>query len=83
MTVIIVIQLKKRMANVCIFGIGVCKFSHWQECCSVVLLEVDKNLEIMIFYSILTLYLTISYKMKYDEQLLRNARKVEKQRLLF
>ena len=53
------IQLKKGVANDDIFRIIIGKFSHWQEPCQVILLVVDKGLEVGFHSTVLSFCLTV------------------------
>lgn len=73
---IVVVELKKRMCSIHILSIVICKFSHGQEFCSVVLLSIDKNTQISLHYTVLSLDLTVYLRMKYSKELSFNAKKV-------
>ena len=52
------------MGGTCILGIVVCELGHGQESCLVVLLLIDKGLEICLHRTILSLYLAIYLRIK-------------------
>ena len=54
-----VVELKRRMANASILGIIISKLCNRKKLCSVILLKVDKNLEISFYYTILLFDLTV------------------------
>ena len=53
------IELERYVADTRIFGIIIYKFYHGQEFCQVILLSINKNLEIRLHYTVLPLYLII------------------------
>ena len=61
---IAVVQLKRRMTSAGIFGIVVRKFSHWQQYCPVILLEIDKGSKIGLHGTVLLLGLAVSLRIK-------------------
>lgn len=76
---IIVIQLKKNVAGAYILGIVIDKLGYKQKPSPIVLLKIDKNLEIRFYYTILMFYLPICLKIKSGGELPFNAKKVAKQ----
>ena len=61
---IIAIEFEWRMAGAGIFGIIICKPSHCLQPGPIVLLEVDKRLEIGLHFAVLLLYLAVSLRVK-------------------
>ena len=53
------VELKRRIANTSILGIIIGKFCHEKKPCRIILLEVDKNLEIGFYCAILLFGLTV------------------------
>lgn len=68
------------MINTYIFDIIVCKLSHWQKFCSVILLKVYKSSKIGLYCTILAFYLKINLRIKYYKKLLFDAKEVSKQK---
>lgn len=58
------IELKRCVIGTGIFGIIIGKLSHWYEPCPVILLEVDKGLEISFYCTILLLGLVVYLQVK-------------------
>ena len=58
------VEFKKRVAGGGIFGIDVCKLSHYQEACPVYQFSVYKSSEICLQYAVLSLYLAIGLRIK-------------------
>ena len=54
-----VIKLKRHMANASIPGIIIGKFCHEKKLCPIILLKVDKNLEVGFYCTILSFGLTV------------------------
>lgn len=72
------VQLKQNVISACIFCNIICKFSHWQEPCLVILFEVNKSSK-KDFYSVVLLhYLAVNLKVKSGEKLLLNSKKITK-----
>ena len=53
------IELEKYVANTGILGVIVGELRYGKKPCSIILLEVDKSLEIDFYYTILLLHLTV------------------------
>ena len=69
------IELKRYVASVGIFDIIVDKFRHEKKLYPIILLEVDKSLEIDFYYTILPFDLTIYLWIKNSEESLLNIEK--------
>lgn len=80
---IFIIQLKKYIFNISVFGIIICKLSYWQKICLVILLAVDKSLEIDFCFAILIFSLIIRLKLESNTKLILNSKKVVKKRSKF
>ena len=52
------------MASACILGVIISKLGYWQELCLIILLEIDKCLEVDFHCTILIFGLAVSLKMK-------------------
>ena len=63
-----VVEFKKLVASASILGIVVCKFSHWQEACPVILLQVHKGFEVYFHCAVLSLSLAIGLKMESSKE---------------
>lgn len=64
MKVVAAIVLKWHMTGTDIFHIILEKFSHQKERVLIILLEIEKNVEIDLNYTILSLYQTINLQVK-------------------
>ena len=64
------------MFSISIFSIIVYKYSYWQEFCQVILLKINKNLEVYNYYTILTLILAINLNVKLNKKLILNMKKL-------
>ena len=53
------VEFKKYVANISIFGIIISKFCYKKKLYSIILLEIDKSLEIDFYYIILPFSLTV------------------------
>lgn len=73
---IVAVELKKCMSSIHNLSITICKFSHGQVFCSVVLLSIDKNTQISLHYTVLSLGLAVYLWMKYSKELSFNVKKV-------
>ena len=74
--IIIVVQLKKNKAEICIFNITVVKFGYEQKLYTIVLFKINKNLKIYFYYIILFFYLAISLKIKDKKKFLFYIKKI-------
>lgn len=57
--IIIAGELKNYVADICIFRIDISKFCHRYKFCSVIVLIIDKNPEIFLYYAVLLLSLIV------------------------
>lgn len=64
-----IVEFKWHMASICILGIVIYKFRYWQESCLIILLPVDKSLEVNLYYIVVSFYLSISLKVESLEKL--------------
>ena len=71
-----VIELKKYMAGTGIFGIIVGKFYYGKKPCPIILLKVDKNVEVGFFCTILPLCLAVSLRVKGGRKFLLNTEEI-------
>ena len=78
MWIVAIVQLEWDMAGACIFGIVVCNLSYWEEPSLIVLLEIDKNLEVCFHYTILLFCLVIRLRVKDVGEPPLDAKKVAK-----
>ena len=65
--IIAVIQLKGHMANISIFDIIMSNFDYFWKFSLIVLLKVDKNLNVELYCAVLALCLIINLRIKYYE----------------
>ena len=72
------VQLKRRVTNACVFCIVINKLCHWQEPSPVILLEVDKSLEVCLHGAVLPLGLPVCLRMEGGRELSLDAKKVAK-----
>ena len=64
------------MLNISIFDIIVNKLYFYQKFYIVVLFEIDKNLELYLYYTIFFFYLVVNLKIKDNKNLLFNKKEV-------
>ena len=64
------------MPNISIFDIIVNKLYFYQKFYIVVLFEIDKNLELYLYYTIFFFYLVVNLKIKDNKNLLFNKKEV-------
>ena len=76
-----VVQLKRCIAGASIFRIIIGKFSYWKGSYLVVLLKVDKDLEVGFHYAISPLCLAINLRVEGGEESLFDAKEVAKRGL--
>lgn len=76
MKVITIIQHKIYIADIYIFYIVICKLCYWQKLGLIILLEIDKKLEIIIYYAVLPFDLAISLRIKNSKELLFDTKEV-------
>ena len=74
------VRLKRSVTGAGIFRIVICKFSYWKESCPVVLLEVDKGLEVSFYGAVLPLGLTVCLRVERGGELAFDAKEVAKRR---
>ena len=60
----VAVEFKRYIAGAGILGIIICKFSHWQEVCPVILILVHKGSEVFLYCAVLSLYLAISLRIE-------------------
>ena len=64
MWVVAVIEFKRHVIAIGIFGIIIYKLNHWQEMCLVILFSVYKNFKVCFYYAILSFYLAINLRIE-------------------
>lgn len=57
-------KLKKSVLNIEIPSVIIDKLNHWQKICLVIFLEIDKNIEIYLYYICLLLGLIVALQVK-------------------
>lgn len=70
------VEFKKYKANTCIFGIVVYKFCHRQKLCPIILLLINKYLEINLYCAILPFNLAIYLNIKCNRELLLDIEEI-------
>ena len=70
------IKLKKRMAGASVFGIIVNKLYYGKKLCLIILLKIDKNLEIGFYCTILPLNLATHLQVESDKEFLLNTKRI-------
>ena len=70
------IKLKKYMASTSIFSIVISKLCYGKKLYLIILLKVNKNLEVGFYYIILSFSLAISLWIKGDKKFLFDAKKI-------
>ena len=68
-----VIKLEKYIVGVSIFGIIISKLNYKKKLCLIILLKVDKNLEIGVYCTILPLSLVDCLRVKSGKEFLFDA----------
>ena len=71
-----IVQLKEHVANASILDIIVSKFRYIKKLYSIILLKIDKNLEINFYYIILPFSLIIYLWIKDDRKSLLDTKKI-------
>lgn len=71
--VVVVLQLKRCIANASVFYIIIGKVSYWKKFCLIILLKIDKGLEVDFYHAILSPSLTVSLKVEGNREFLLNA----------
>ncbi len=70
------VELKKRMANTCIFSIIVGKLSHQKEISLIVLFLIDEGFEVGLYSTILSFSLAINFKVDSNSEPLLDSKKI-------
>lgn len=70
------IELKRRIVSTRILSIVIHEFQYRQESCPIILLSIDKNMQMNFHHAVLSLGWAICLRIKSDEKLLLNAKKV-------
>ena len=70
------IELEKYVAGTGIFGIIIGKFYYRKKPCSIILLKVDKSLEVDFHYNILPLSLVIYLQVEGGRKFLLDAKEI-------
>ena len=65
---IVAIELKSGIANICIFGIVVKKLDQCQKSSPIALPEINKDLKVCIFSPVLPLDLTMNLRIKSNKK---------------
>ena len=73
MRIVAIIQLKKNITGISIFCIIIGKFNYQKEFYSVILLKVNKDLEVNFCGAVLPLGLTVCLRVKCGRELLLDA----------
>lgn len=71
--VIAAVQLRRYVAGIGVFCIIIDKFSYWKKPYQVILLEVDKNLDVGFYFTVLSFSLIISLRIKGGKKFLFDA----------
>ena len=74
--IISIIELKKYVTNASIFGIIVNKLCYKKKLYLIILLKVNKNLEIGLYYIILSFNLAVHFWLKGNREVLLNVKKI-------
>lgn len=72
---IFAVELERCMASIYILCIIICKFHYGQESCLVILLSIDKYLEVGLHRAVLPLGLAFCLRRKSNKKLLFNVKK--------
>ena len=72
-------QLKKHMANICVFGIIISKLGHRQKLCPIILLKINEGSEVGFYDTVLLFGLAISLQIEGGEKPMLNTKKIAKQ----
>ena len=67
------VQFKRHMTGSYVLGIIISKFGHWYELGLIILLKIDKVLELHFYYTILLFNLTVNLKVKLNKKLTLNV----------
>ena len=71
-----IIELKRCIANANIFGIIISKLYHKKKLYLIILLEINKNLEISFYYTILPFNLAVNLYVEGDDKFLLDAKEI-------
>ena len=71
-----VIELEKYVAGAGIFGIVIGKLRHKKKPCLIILLKIDKGLEIGFHHTILPLCLIVCLRVENSREFLFNAKEI-------
>ena len=70
------IELKKCVAGTGILGIVISKLRHKKKPCPIILLEIDKSLEVDFYHTILSLNLVVYLQIEGSRQSLLDAEEI-------
>ena len=70
------IEFKRCIISASILGVVVSKFRHKKKLCLIILLKVDKSLEINFYYIVLPLSLAVHLRVEGDKKSLLNAKEI-------
>lgn len=73
---VVIVEFKNHKIDICIFFIIIYKFDYWKKFYSIILLKIDKILEICFYYTIFSLYLIINLLVKSYKESLFNLQKI-------
>ena len=73
---IFIIELKRRMTNISIFGIIMDKFYYKKKPCPFILFKIDKSLKVGFYCTILPFVLTICLWMESNKESLLNSKEI-------
>ena len=71
-----IVELEERMTNASILGIIISKLHHGKKPCSIILLEIDKNLKISFYCAILLFGLIVCLWMEIGRKSSLNTKKI-------
>ena len=64
------------MAGIGIFGVVIGELCHGKKLCPIILLEIDKNIEVSFYCTILPLHLAVRLRVEGGEEFLLNAKEI-------
>lgn len=73
---IVTVELKRRMASTHILSFVVCKFYYEHEFCLIIILSINKSMQIGFHCAILHLSMAVCLQIKYSEKLSLNTKEV-------
>lgn len=73
---VVTVEFTRCVISTCILCIFIGKFSYEKEFSSVILLVVDKNPKVGLYYSVLSLGLDVSLRIKSNKEFLLHFQKV-------